>query len=41
MNDSNTARSRMGYLITYAGCPMHWASKMQTETALSSNEADT
>ncbi len=28
-NDPNTARSRMGYVITYAGCPMHWSSKMQ------------
>jgi len=40
INDSNTARSRMGYLITYASCPMHWASKMQTEIALSSTEAE-
>jgi hypothetical protein len=30
----------MGYLITYAGCPMHWASEMQTEIALSSTEAE-
>jgi hypothetical protein len=40
IDDSNTARSRMGYIITYAGCPMHWASKMQTEIALSSTEAE-
>ena len=39
-DDPNTARSRMGYIITYAGCPMHWASKMQTEIALSSTEAE-
>ena len=39
-NDSNTARSRMGYLITYAGCPVHWTSKMQTEIALSTTEAE-
>jgi len=39
-NDSNTARSQMGYLITYAGCPMHWISKMQTEIALSTMEAE-
>jgi hypothetical protein len=39
-DDPNTARSRMGYVITYAGCPMHWASKMQTEIALSSTEAE-
>ena len=40
MNDPNTARSRMGYTICYAGCPMIWASKMQTEIALSSTEAE-
>jgi len=39
-NDPNTARSRMGYLITYAGCPMHWSSKMQIEIALSTIEAE-
>jgi hypothetical protein len=30
----------MGYLIIYAGCPMHWASKMQMEIALSITEAE-
>ncbi len=39
-NDPSTARSRMGYIIEYAGCPMHWASKMQTEIALSSTEVE-
>ena len=39
-NDPCTARSRMGYVISYAGCPMHWASKMQTEIALSTTEAE-
>jgi len=39
-NDPNTARSRMGYTICYAGCPMLWASKMQTEIALLSTEAE-
>jgi hypothetical protein len=38
-NHPNTARSRMGYVITYAGCPMHWSSKIQTEIALSTTEA--
>jgi hypothetical protein len=33
IDDPNTARSRMGYTICYAGCPMLWASKMQTEIA--------
>jgi hypothetical protein len=39
-SDPSTARSRMGYIITYAGCPMHWSSKMQTEIALSTTEAE-
>jgi hypothetical protein len=39
MEDINTARSRSGYLITYAACPLVWASKMQTEIALSTTEA--
>jgi hypothetical protein len=30
----------MGYVLRYAGCPMHWASKMQTEIALSTTEAE-
>ncbi len=33
--DPSTDRSRMGYVITYAGCPMLWTSKMKTEIALS------
>jgi hypothetical protein len=33
-SDPGTARSRMGCIITYAGYPMHWASKMQTAIAL-------
>jgi hypothetical protein len=40
MDDPNTARSRMGYTICYSGCPMILASKMQTEIALSSTEAE-
>jgi hypothetical protein len=39
-SDPSTARSRMGYIITYAGCPMHWSSKIQTEIALSTTEAE-
>ena len=38
--DATTAKSRSGYVITYAGCPLLWASKMQTEIALSSTEAE-
>jgi hypothetical protein len=40
MDDPNTARARMGYKFCYAGCPMTWASKMQTEIALCSTEAE-
>jgi hypothetical protein len=38
--DSSTARSRTGYIVTYAGCPIVWASKMQTEIPLSSTESE-
>jgi len=37
--DRATAKSRTGYIIKYAGCPIMWASKMQTESALSTTEA--
>jgi hypothetical protein len=40
MEDINTARSGSGYLITYAACPVVWASKMQTGIALSTTEAE-
>jgi hypothetical protein len=39
-NDKTTARSRIGYIITYAGYPIVWASKIQQEIALSSTEAE-
>ena len=39
-NDSDTARSRSGYVISYAGCPIVWASKLQTQIALSTTEAE-
>ena len=38
--DRSTAKSRTGYIVKYAGCPLTWASKMQTEMALSTTEAD-
>ena len=38
--DRNTAKSRTGFVVKYAGCPLTWASKMQTETALSTTEAE-
>ena len=38
--DPTTAKSRTGYVIYYGGCPIIWASKMQTEIALSSTESE-
>ena len=38
--DPSTAKSRTGYLVSYAGCPIAWASKLQTEVALSTTEAE-
>ena len=39
-DDPSTARSRSGYVIMYANIPISWASKMQTEVALSTTEAE-
>jgi hypothetical protein len=36
----DTARSRTGYIIKYAGCPLVWGSKLQTEIALSTTESE-
>jgi hypothetical protein len=36
----DTARSRTGYVIKYAGCPLVWGSKLQTEIALSTTESE-
>jgi hypothetical protein len=33
------ALSRTGCIITYCGCPIHWASKLQSEIALSTMES--
>jgi Reverse transcriptase (RNA-dependent DNA polymerase) len=38
--DPSTAKSRTGYLISYGGCPISWASKLQTDVALSTTEAE-
>jgi hypothetical protein len=40
MNDTMTSKSRTGFVILYAGCPLTWASRLQTETALSTTEAE-
>jgi hypothetical protein len=39
-NDPDTARSRYAFYVFYAGCPIIWASRMQTEIALSTTEAE-
>jgi hypothetical protein len=39
-NDPVCVRSRTGYVITVAGCPIFWSSKLQTETATSTMEAE-
>ncbi len=39
-DDPHCVRSRTGYVITLAHCPVLWASKMQTEIALSTMEAE-
>ena len=36
----DTARSRHGYVIMYAGCPIVWKSQLQNEIALSTTEAE-
>jgi hypothetical protein len=38
--DPDTARSRTGYVILYASCPVIWASKLQTEIELSTMAAE-
>ena len=38
--DIDTARSRHGYVLTYAGVPVLWKSQMQGEIALSSTESE-
>ena len=39
-DDPTTAKSRTGYVIKYAGCPIVWQSKLQTEVAQSTTEAE-
>ena len=39
-DDPHCVRSRTGFVITLAHCPVIWASKLQTEIALSTMEAE-
>ena len=36
----DSAISCTGYVILYCGCPIHWVSKLQSEIALSTTEAE-
>jgi hypothetical protein len=36
----NSCKSRTGCVIKYAGCPIHWFSRLQSEIALSTTEAE-
>ncbi len=38
--DADNVYSRTGFIIYYAGCPIYWQSKLQTEIALSTAEAE-
>jgi hypothetical protein len=38
--DSISVKSRTGYVLTLANCPLLWVSKLQTEIALSTMEAE-
>ena len=38
--DPSCVKSRTGYVITFADCPVHWQSKLQTQTAQSTMEAE-
>jgi hypothetical protein len=40
ITDPACAKSRTGFVITVSDCPMVWVSKLQTETALSTMEAE-
>ncbi len=38
--DPSTAKSQSRWIIVYAGCTVSWASKLQSQVALSSTEAE-
>jgi hypothetical protein len=38
--DSSTSKSWSGWVVFYAGCPIIWASKLQSHTALSTTEVE-
>jgi hypothetical protein len=38
--DPSTTKSQSGWILFYAGCPVSWASKLQSQIALSTTEAE-
>jgi hypothetical protein len=40
MEDPTTAKSRSGYIVMYAGCPIIWASQLQPEITQSITESE-
>jgi hypothetical protein len=40
LDNAKNVLSHTGYIITYAGCPIHWVSCLQTDIALSTAEAE-
>jgi hypothetical protein len=38
--DPSTAKSQSGWIFFYAGCPVSWASKLQSQVALSTTKAE-
>ena len=39
-NDPSTAKSRTGYVVMFANCPIVWVSKLQIQVALITTEAE-
>jgi hypothetical protein len=39
-NDTSGAYSRTGYVISYAGCPVIWGSKIHKLVAISTTESE-
>jgi len=39
-HDLSTAKSQSGWIIFFAGCPIIWESKLQSQVALSTTEAE-
>ena len=39
-DNASPAKSRSGYVIIFAGCPIAWRSKLQTQVTLSTTEGE-